>query len=113
MSREPIDWSCFFTDNNEIGTPSVKSEDKNTVEIVESTRCYPLRKSNPLPNLVDYVRKSESKDLVNHFNLCYALNVPNSFEEGIERDYNLKWKYAMEEEIKSLERKQVMLTCFP
>ena len=38
MSRATIDESSFFTDNIEIGTPSVKSEEKNNLEIVESTR---------------------------------------------------------------------------
>ena len=77
MSSVPIDESSLFTDNNEIGTPSVKSEDKNTPEIVEYmsipfeyTRQYPLRKANPPPYLSDYVTKSESEDLVNHVNFC-------------------------------------------
>ena len=63
-----------------------------------------MRKTNLPLYLANYVTKSESEDLVNHVDFCYALNVPNSFEEAMERDDNLKWKYAMEEEIKSLEK---------
>ena len=99
----PFDKNGLFTDNNEIGTPSVKSENKNTPKIVESTHCYPLRKINPPTYLANCVTKSESEDLVNHVNFCYVLNVPNSFEEALERDDNLKCQYAMKEEIKSLE----------
>ena len=62
-----------------------------------------MRKTNFPLYLANYITKSESEDLVNHVDFCYALNVPNSFEEAMERDDNLKWKYAMEEEIKSLE----------
>ena len=53
---------------------------------------------------MDYITESESEDLVNHVDFCYALNVPNSVEEAMEKDDNLKWKYAMEKEIKSFEK---------
>ena len=39
---------------NEIGTPSVKSEDGNTFENVEFTHRYPLRKNNFPPDLANY-----------------------------------------------------------
>ena len=39
---------------NEIGTPSVKSEDGNTFENVEFTHCYPLRKNNFPRDLANY-----------------------------------------------------------
>ena len=65
---------------------------------------YPLRNTNPSTYLVDYVTQSASEGLVNHANFCNTLNVPNSFETVMERDDNLKWKYAMEEEIKSSEK---------
>ena len=64
MSRAPIVKSSLITDNNEIGAPSVKYEDENPPKIVESTRRYPLRKTNPPPCLADYVTKSKSEDLV-------------------------------------------------
>ena len=99
-----FDESGLFTDNNETGTPLVKSENKNTPETVESTCCYHLRKTDPPPYLEDYVTESQCEDLVNHVNFCYALNVSSSFEEAMERDENLNWKYAIEEEIKSLEK---------
>ena len=54
--------------------------------------------------LVDYITESESEELVNHVDFCYALNVPNSVEEAMEKDDNLQWKYAMEKEIKSFEK---------
>ena len=104
-----FDESGLFTDNNETGTPLVKSENKNTPETVESTCCYHLRKTDPPPYLVDYVTKSQYEDLVNHVNFCYALNVSSSFEQAMERDENLNWKYAIEEEIKSLEKKLYIL----
>ena len=85
----------LFTYNNETGTPSVKSVNENTSENAESTRRYPFRKTSPPFYLADYVKKSESKDLVNHVVVCYALIVLNLFGETRERDDNLNWKYTI------------------
>ena len=85
----------LFTYNNETGTPSVKSVNENTSENVESTRRYPFRKISPPFYLADYVKKSESKDLLNYVVVCYALIVLNLFGETRERDDNLNWKYTI------------------
>ena len=85
----------LFTYNNETGTTSVKSVNKNTSENVESTRLYHFRKICSPFYLSDYVKKSESEDLVNHVVICYALIVLSLFGETRERDDNLNWKYTM------------------
>ena len=56
---------------------------------------------------MDYRIKSKNEDLFNYVNFCYALNLPNSFEEAMEKDDNLKWIYVMYKKIKSLEKNNV------
>ena len=73
MSRTPIKESRLFTDSK-LGTLSVKSEDENTPENIEiyTSLVTLLRKTNSPPYLADYVMKSESEDLVNRVDFCYA-----------------------------------------
>ena len=64
LRRAPVVEGRLFTDSNDIGTASVKSEDENPPEIAESTRRYPSRKTSHPPCLEYYVTNNESEDFV-------------------------------------------------